>query len=159
MLVHCRRETQSSIQDLRSIALERLGLAGALQEVLQPIAKDAGIDLAFEVCGDSFKVSGAVGNHLLRISQAAVSNAVKHSGCSHIGVVLKYERDSLELSITDDGSGFDLNEKMGQGHFGLLGMQERANKLRGQLTIVTAPGEGTVVDIQVPKSSTIGKTA
>lgn len=159
MLAHCRRETQLSIQDLRSIALERLGLAGALDELLGPMAREAGLAMSMAAEGAPFGVSGAAGNHLLRIAQAAVANAVRHARAREIRIRIVYTEDRLELSVADDGDGFDAGRPAPQGHFGLMGMRERANKLRGRIAIESAPGRGTVVRVSVERRHAAGKTA
>jgi signal transduction histidine kinase len=159
MLMHCRHETKLSIQDLRSIALERLGLAGAIAELLQPSAQEAGINLKTEVTGTPFKLSGAAGNHLLRIIQAAVSNTIKHARATTMHIRVDYRQDSLELTLSDDGAGFDARSPINHGHFGLMGMRERVNKLRGTLSIDCPPAGGTIIKVGVARQQAEGKTA
>ncbi len=88
-------------------------------------------------------------SHLLRIGQEATGNAVRHGEAKSIQLRLRYEQDSLRLIVEDDGKGFELDAAaLGQtGHFGLLGMQERAEKIGGELTMVTAPGRGTKIEV------------
>ncbi|MGH9614582.1 MAG: sensor histidine kinase, partial [Bryobacteraceae bacterium] len=89
--------------------------------------------------------------NLLRIAQEAVSNSVKHSGARTIEVVLESTAELVRLSIRDDGSGFAAGENNGQpGHYGLIGMKERANEIGGRFEVASRPGKGTTVRVVVP---------
>jgi signal transduction histidine kinase len=90
---------------------------------------------------------------LFRIAQEAIHNAVKHANPGRIDVKLRYEPELAALTVTDDGCGFDQTSAVGaaEGHFGLVGMRERASRV-GQLQITSRPGQGTVVEVRVPLS-------
>jgi signal transduction histidine kinase len=91
-------------------------------------------------------------SNLLRIAQEAIANAIKHSGGAEIRVRLHVEPDILELSIEDDGGGFDPNVPNLNRGFGLISMQERADRIGGELTILTQPGSGTKVHFLISLS-------
>jgi ligand-binding sensor domain-containing protein/signal transduction histidine kinase len=82
------------------------------------------------------------------IFKEAVNNAVRHSGCTRVEIEFKMEGKSLVLRIEDDGRGFDTGER-GDGH-GLKSMRQRAEGLKGRIEIISKPGEGTEVRVQVP---------
>jgi signal transduction histidine kinase len=90
--------------------------------------------------------------HLLRIAQEAVTNALKHAAASRIGVKLHMEERNLHLRIKDNGRGFDQQDVFSSqtGHFGVIGMRERAERLGGELRLASNPGEGTEVEVTVP---------
>jgi signal transduction histidine kinase len=90
--------------------------------------------------------------HLLRIAQEAVTNALKHSGARNIWIKLHIEEHKLYLRIKDDGRGFEPEGAFVSvgGHFGLIGMRERAERLGGDLRLASQPGEGTEVEVKVP---------
>ena len=92
-------------------------------------------------------------NHIMRIAREAVSNAARHGKSSRITVVLHYEPESVTLEILDNGSGFDSSAKPPIGHFGLIGMRERANKIHGTLQVVSTPDKGTTIRFILPYSS------
>jgi signal transduction histidine kinase len=95
-----------------------------------------------------------VEEELLRIAQEAATNASRHAWASEIRIALEYSGNSLTLSVSDDGCGFDLDEGSSKsGHWGLKNMQERAAQIRGKFTITTAVGQGTRIDVGVPLSS------
>ena len=98
-------------------------------------------------------------SHLLRIAQESVANAFKHAGATRIVVTWSESAQELQLSITDDGKGIhpgDLENAIARGHFGLLGLRERAHKLMGVLRIVSpvpACPSGSTVILTLPRSS------
>jgi signal transduction histidine kinase len=100
--------------------------------------------------GKVVPVPGDVAGELSRIAQEAVSNAIKHAEARHITVRLCYEEGGVQLSISDDGRGFDPDQAPGpgSGHFGLLGIGERAARL-GQLSVESRPGQGTRIAVTV----------
>jgi signal transduction histidine kinase len=153
MLRHCRAESRSSIRDLRSMTLENLGLSVALDELLRPVATMNGAELTVATEGEARKLPISTETALLRIAHEAVANAARHSGAAHIAVTLKYEPERVRLEVRDDGGGFDPAAPHSPGeHFGLLGMDERANKIGGELRINSTPGSGTTVSIGVPSA-------
>jgi signal transduction histidine kinase len=93
-----------------------------------------------------------VPEELLRIAQEAVANARKHSGARYIRVRLCYEETGVRLVVSDDGSGFDPEAAAAAkpGHFGLVGLRERAARLGGTLSLDSHPGRGTNVEVFVP---------
>lgn len=152
MLRHCREEARTSIRDLRSVALEQRGLRGAFEECLAPVAAECGAQFTIDVQGLSYNLAGPVEIQLLRIAHEAVANAARHAVPCEIRLRLEYKEDAVMLEIRDDGRGFDTSAAAPRGHFGLLGIQERANKLHAALTITSVPGSGTTVRVVIPAS-------
>ena len=81
-----------------------------------------------------------------------MTNALKHANAKSISIRLRFEPAAVRLVVQDDGCGFDAAHAASSaaGHFGLLGMRERAEKIHGTLTITSAPDGGTVVTVAVP---------
>ena len=93
---------------------------------------------------------------ILRITQEALSNVLRHAEATETVVELHYDRDALRLSVRDNGRGFVVDSAVAkQGHFGLLGMKERASSIDGSLEIASAPGEGSVVTLNVPLAGNV----
>jgi len=105
----------------------------------------------FELTAERIAGTAAIEGELLRIGQEAITNAARHSGATQIRVDLRQESDVIRLRVTDDGRGFDVAAMTsgGSGHYGLLGMSERATRLGGRVAI-TSSGSGTVVEANVP---------
>jgi signal transduction histidine kinase len=85
--------------------------------------------------------------NLLRIAQEAVLNAVKHSGTRSLLVALERTATRVRLLVKDGGSGFDGNPAKQAGHYGVLGMRERAAHIGAKLNIDSTPGHGTAVSV------------
>ena len=153
MIRHCRAEARTSIRDLRSVALEQGGLPLAIKEVLTPAATAANIKLDLTVKGSVVRLDARLESDLLRVAQEAVANAIHHASPSKIEITLDYASDFVTLTVQDDGCGFDASSVPPRGHFGLLGMQERAKQQHARLIIESRPGAGTKVSLLTPTSS------
>jgi signal transduction histidine kinase len=87
---------------------------------------------------------------LYRVTQEAIQNVIKHSGAKNATVELTTIGNAIELIITDDGKGFDVNENRASGSLGLVSMAERVRLVNGQITVESKPGMGTRVYVRVP---------
>jgi signal transduction histidine kinase/ligand-binding sensor domain-containing protein len=142
-------ETRRFVWNLREpVADEPLPVA--LEKLLDRLTERTGVARELVVEGKAVRLPADVEGELSRIVQEAVSNALKHAEARHIVVRLCYEGGGVQLSISDDGRGFDPDQAPGAsaGHFGLVGIRERAARL-GQLTVESRPGEGTRIAVTV----------
>jgi signal transduction histidine kinase len=142
---------------LRSSALENNDLPTALSETARRLTNETAIQAQVEVNGTFRPLPRLVEDNLLRIGQEAVNNAVKHAQAKLISINLVFDTRRVQLSVRDDGCGFD-NQAAdnGQaGHFGLIGMRERAEQMGGTLSIHSSKGSGTevVADVQISDKS------
>lgn len=151
LLVHSQTEARRSIADLRSQALEGGNLVAALTAAVATLTDGLPVKVELRVGGQTRALTGVVENDLLRISQEAMANALRHGHATRIDIELAFEADLVRLTIKDDGRGFDMDHAPAEqdGHFGLVGMRERAKQLGGHLTLRSAPGQGTQIDVQV----------
>ncbi len=151
MLRHTQSETRHSVWDLRARALEDGHLGTALSATASYARNGSAVAVDVCVTGQPRTLPGLVESHLLRISQEATANAVKHARASSIKIELQYQTNAVRLSVIDDGQGFlpDDAPSGESGHFGLLGMRERAEKIGGQLQISSTPGHGARIEITV----------
>ncbi|MDZ4402140.1 sensor histidine kinase [Prosthecobacter sp.] len=151
LLRRVREESRSTIREMRSVTLEQRGLHAALDELLRPLATVSGAAFNVEVVGQPVRLSGTLETHLLRLAQEAVANAAHHAAAQKIDLRLEYADGQVHLAVRDDGRGFEPSSAAAAaGHFGLSGMRERAEKIAGQLRIVSQPGAGTTVSVQAP---------
>jgi signal transduction histidine kinase len=90
--------------------------------------------------------------NLLRICQEAITNVVKHAGAHMVTLELDFEPRKVTLQIKDDGKGFTPETCVGpkDGHFGLLGIRERVERMGGQVKITSAPDAGTTIRVEIP---------
>ena len=150
LLRRARDESRSTIRELRSVTLEQRGLPAALEELLRPLATVGGAAFEVKITGSPVRLTGTVETHLLRIAQEAVANAARHAEAKTITLNLTYG-DIVTLEIRDDGKGFDVaSSEPAAGHFGMSGMKERADKIAGNLRIVSSVGAGTSVQVTIP---------
>ena len=159
MIRHCRQEARTSIRDLRSVALEQGGLEGAIQDLIAPFAEDAGVEFALNVQGVSRRLEPHAENDVLRVAQEAAANALQHASAKRIQITLEYAPEEVRLMVKDDGCGFDVAAPPPRGHFGLLGMQERANQQHARLTIDSSPDKGTTVMLRIPTGTPVSAGA
>ena len=136
--------------DMESPLLEGGDLGEALRKLATYITSGA-VTPRVEVTGEPVTLPRATLHHLVRIAQEATTNALRHAAPRGIVIRLAYLPENVLLEIADDGAGFQADAVLNQaGHFGLRGIRTRAKKLRGALTIVSAPGEGTAIRVLVP---------
>ena len=146
------REARQSIWDLRSPVLETRDLLSALREFGKDAAAEVNARFSAVAVGTLRECPPKVENQLLRIGQEAITNAVRHSGASRIGVELRFDDHAVTLRVSDDGRGFEYREDAhdGDAHYGLTSMRERAQELGATLNVITGAGRGTVIETIVP---------
>jgi len=148
----CLRETRRSVAGLRSEPGSHSGLASAIANTAREIAESGNARLKLKVGEDPGGLAADVQYNLLRIVQEAVANSVKHSGARNIEVALDSVSDRVRLVVTDDGSGFTPHDPADRnsGHYGLIGMKERASHIGANFELSTVPGYGTTVAVLLP---------
>jgi signal transduction histidine kinase len=152
MARHSLTEARRSVMDLRASVLEGQDLAAALEQGTRIWTAGSGIDVKVEASGPQQPLPEEMEQHLLRIAQEAVTNILKHAGARSIWIKLHTEARRLCLRVVDNGRGFEQGRAFSSqdGHFGLIGMRERAERLGGELKLSSHPGEGTEVVVMVP---------
>ncbi len=145
-------DVREAIDGLRLAVDHPGGLPAALQEYLADFSARTGIIAEFEMRGDRLALAPVAALQLLRIAQEALTNVRKHAGAQHVWVRLSQAGDRCELTIADDGRGFDPMQPRSHHHLGLATMRERAQSLGGTLTIATGPGQGTRITAIIPVS-------
>jgi signal transduction histidine kinase/ligand-binding sensor domain-containing protein len=146
------REARHSIRDLRSPTLQSSDLVGAVRESTQRMTFRMPLTCDVTVEGDAYRFSPNAEEQVLRISQEALLNVIRHANARHVGITLEYRPSSMLLRVSDDGCGFDATAgRADDGHVGLESMRERARTARGQFKLITSPGRGTIVEVTVPR--------
>jgi len=144
-------DVRRSVWDLRSRALEQFDLPGALKSSGKRLTDGTGVQLEVTAKGRVRPLPETIEENLLRIAQEALTNVIKHAHATETGIEIDYGPRNIALRIADNGCGFNPSQRTGpsDGHFGLLGIAERAKRLGAELTVKTEPGAGTVLLIQV----------
>jgi ligand-binding sensor domain-containing protein/signal transduction histidine kinase len=135
------------VQEIYPIALQEKGLTVALREYIYEWENRNDIVMQFNTRNER-RLSLEIEQAIFRVTQEALANVARHSHARRVDVSLVYNDDSLQLSVSDDGCGFDTNPKS-QG-MGLRSIRERIASIRGNVQIQSAPGHGTRILIQIP---------
>jgi signal transduction histidine kinase len=145
-------EGRSALNSLRGSTIEGNDLADAFRRAGEECIFERSIEFGVSVEGSGREMHPIVRDEVYRIGYEAIRNACVHSGASRVSVDLSYV-EHLILRVRDNGNGIDpdVAEKGKGGHFGLIGMYERASRIRGKLTLSSTPGKGTEVELVVPR--------
>jgi signal transduction histidine kinase len=141
------KEMRLLVYQLRPLALEAEGLAGALQHRLDAVEKRGGVQARLVVEG-LVQLPARVEEALFRIAQEALNNALKHAAASAVTVTLCGGDGLVGLEISDNGQGFD-PALASAGGLGLTSMRERVEQLGGAFELQTEPGGGTTVRVRL----------
>ncbi|HEY9831217.1 MAG TPA: AAA family ATPase [Stenomitos sp.] len=142
-------EARRSVAALRPQLLEESTLPSALHRLVTQMQSTTETTLIYESKGVVYSLPTEVENHLLRIGQEALTNAIKYANARKIRVELVYDEAQCLLRIEDDGQGFGVGSISSLGGFGLLGMSERAEQIEAQLAIQSQPGQGTKIIVTI----------
>jgi signal transduction histidine kinase len=155
---HLSNETMEEVRrfsrDLRPLYLEDLGFVPALEMLSQEADRQGNHAVQVRIEGTVRRLPPDRELALYRIAQEALNNAVRHAQADHVWLTLRFDTAGVTLSVADDGKGFHVpehpDELTHQGHFGLLGMRERALLAGGKLRINSTPTQGTTITVQIP---------
>jgi PAS domain S-box-containing protein len=142
-------EARRSVAALRPKLLEEGNLFSALKQLTIQMRTSTNTNLTCNIIGTAYPLPPDVENHLLRIGQEALTNAVKYANATEIHVELVCEESQCLLRVKDNGQGFDVAKIPPNKGFGLLGMSERVEQIGGELVIHSQPGQGTEVVVIV----------
>jgi len=131
------------------MTLDDLGLVPTIKRFLDIAKERSGLITAVRLIGEERRLDSYVEVGIFRTIQEAVNNIEKHAQASLVNVVIEFRRDTLAVSVEDNGIGFDSAGNVGSESFGLVGMRERIHLLNGELTIRSVKGTGTKITIKV----------
>ena len=142
-------ESRAAINDLRATPANP---AESVREKVDRFTQATGIPCELELSVQENGFSTEITDHALSILSEALVNVTRHAQATQVHVKFIIQRDQLELEVRDDGKGFDLNQRTDAGHYGLLGMRERARLTGGALTLESNDQSGTTVRFVVSNS-------
>ncbi|PZG97413.1 diguanylate cyclase [Streptomyces sp. NTH33] len=143
-------ELRAAVVELRPAALDEDGLVATLRTQIQVLDRAHSARVTFTARGPR-ALPAAQEEAMLRVAQEALHNALRHARAEHVDVTLDRHGRGAVLRITDDGTGFDPRAVRRAGrHLGLVSMRDRASGVGGRLTVESAPGKGTVIEMEVP---------
>lgn len=143
-------EVRRIIYDLRPMALDDLGLIPTLKKYLSTVEEyEKGVEIHFQNNGRELRFKTDFEVSIFRLVQESVSNALKHGKSKDIWVKIEWLRDTMNIIIKDSGRGFDQKEVKDKS-FGLIGMRERIELLKGDMTITSTIGNGAIIFFRIP---------
>jgi signal transduction histidine kinase len=160
-LAKAARDARATLSDVRQYmaALRQTEEAGGLNlpvtvaRLVDDLRRQSGLHVDFEETGAERELEPFVERAVIRIVGEGLRNVGQHAGASNAKVILRYGDDQVVATIEDDGKGFDSNELSTaeeRGHYGIVGMRERAEGVGGQLVVRSEPGRGTIVRASIP---------
>jgi len=145
-----RRQTRA----LRPIYLEDLGLVTALEMLAREASQATNIPVEFQRQGTEVRLNPNIELALYRMAQEALNNVGRHAQASQAHLIVSFTSQEVTLHINDDGKGFDVPKSPSEfapgGHFGLLGLYERAELIGARLEIHSSPGQGSQISVHLP---------
>jgi two-component system sensor histidine kinase UhpB len=151
-MVDVSQEVRQVSHRLHPSELEHLGLVQALRRDCIELDKQESIDIELDAPSEPESLPWETAVCLYRVAQESLRNAIKHSEAKKVRVTLAESGDGVQLSVTDDGTGFDIEESRRKRGLGLVSMEERVYLLRGKFSVQSAPGRGTELTAWVPTS-------
>jgi signal transduction histidine kinase len=152
LVQQCHLEMRQSVWNLRSQSSDHFNLGEALERTARSLALGSPIAVELEQQDFSMRLPLLIEDNLLRIGQEALANAVKHAQASRLTIQLAATPSQATLVIADNGHGMRGAFRK-PGHFGIIGMEERAARIGGNLAISSSPDTGTTIRVDVPLPS------
>ena len=141
--------TRRIAADLRPLLLDDLGLAPAIEWLAGTFSQRHGVPCRL-VMDDELELQEPYATAIFRIVQESLANVAKHANATDVSVMVERGPQDIVLSVQDDGCGFDVAEQRSLGSLGLMGLRERAQLLKGTVTVASVPGEGTRIEVWIP---------
>jgi signal transduction histidine kinase len=165
-LAKAARDARATLSDVRQYmaALRQTEESGGLNlpvtvaRLADDLRRQSGVAVDFEETGAERQLEPFVERAVIRIIGEGLRNVGQHSGASNAKVILRYDNEQVVATIEDDGKGFESNElptAEERGHYGIVGMRERAEGVGGQLVVRSEPGRGTIVRATIPYRVTV----
>ena len=160
----CLADIRQLIFDMRPMSLDDLGLVPAVRQLVKKLSDRKILNAELKVDGQERVLDKHVEVTLFRIIQESLNNIHRHAGVEEGYVRMLFAPDHLAILIEDHGNGFDqerlLEERKnpdGDGHFGMIGMEERAKIIGANLTVASEPGNGTRVHVKLSYPGGVNK--
>ena len=150
-------EARHAVWDLRHEDSTALELATSLKAIAGQTTMEFGVDVRCSVEGEVFSVPPTVSRELLMVVREAVYNSALHGNARRIDIQVRYEPTRLALAVMDDGIGFDVERQPAEGHYGIIGMRERMQRVSGEFCLHSETNNGTRVDLAIGRAALLLK--
>lgn len=148
-------DTRKMIYDLRPMSFDDIGFNITVERFLDKLKSMSTVNYNLHISGEEMDIDSTIEITLLRVIQEACSNSVKHGKAENVDVIIQYRPDMIEVIITDDGIGFDVDSspetvRENNSGFGLSMMKERVYLLSGEIAIISSEGNGCCTKVSIP---------
>jgi PAS domain S-box-containing protein len=139
--------------DLHPQILDDLGVVASLQGLCEEFSAQEGVAVEFTHGPLPTSIPRELSSCFYRVAQQTLQNVAQHAEATKVSVSLTFSRNALFLSVRDNGVGFDPAKVRGRGSLGLTNMEERARLVNGSFSLISAPGQGTQIVVEIPLAS------
>jgi ligand-binding sensor domain-containing protein/signal transduction histidine kinase len=144
-------EARQAVWNLRGGEQSPVTLAASLEQMCERVSREYGIEVHCRIDGAGFAIGQQAIHELMMVAREGLYNAVLHGEPRRIEASVRFTGSRLELTLRDDGQGFDAAARPAEGHYGLQGMRERVSRFDGQVEIDSQPGQGAVLRVSIPR--------
>jgi signal transduction histidine kinase len=144
------KATRRISSDLRPLMLDDLGLIPAAEWLVNNFTQRHGIECEFTADPPDLELQDPHATAIFRILQESLTNVARHARASRVNITLDNADGEITLRVRDDGCGFAVSDPRKPNSYGLVGLRERAYLLDGNITLDTAPGKGTLIEVCIP---------
>ena len=148
-------EAREAVWNLRQTPSRPVSLGPLLRKMTEDVTKEFGIPVECRISGKPFELRQEIIHELLMVVREAIYNAVRHGHPNKVQLDINFEKNQCRLTVQDDGAGFDPDQLsfLPVGHYGLVGMRERVQRMGGKLVLHSQAGAGTEVSFRVPRTA------
>jgi signal transduction histidine kinase len=153
-------EAREAVWDLRHADGSATAIGPILGNMTQQVSHEFGVPVECRISGKPFDLEQSTAHELLMVVREALHNAMRHGQPTKVQVDIGFEKEEFRVQVHDDGCGFNPEVASAQpnGHYGLVGIQERAKRIGGVLILNSQPGAGTELTLSVPRKSSAMET-
>jgi signal transduction histidine kinase len=146
-------EAREAVWDLRHANGSATVISPILQSMTQQLSHEFAVPVEYRMAGSPFDLDQSTAHELLMVVREALHNAIRHGQPRRVQVSIRFGKNDLIVEVDDDGRGFDLGIVSGSpnGHYGVVGMKERARRMGGALKLDSQSGKGTQLILRIPR--------
>jgi ligand-binding sensor domain-containing protein/signal transduction histidine kinase len=159
LLDYARTQLAASIDEARQAVWNLRGQESAdfgetLKKLAERLGRSSQVEFRCQVAGDAYEFTASAMHEITMASREAIYNALLHANPTRVEVFARFSEDDFSLTVEDNGSGFESGkESSAEGHFGLIGIEERIRRLGGKVRVKSVVAQGTNVAIWVPRGA------
>jgi signal transduction histidine kinase len=148
-------EAREAVWDLRHGDGSATTIEPLFGSMTRQVSQEFGVPVEYQVSGKPFDLDQSTAHELLMVAREALHNAVRHGQPTKVRFDINFEEDKFSVQVKDDGCGFDVASTLSSsdGHYGLVGMQERVKRMGGKLILNSQSGAGTELTLDIPRKA------